>query len=1326
MAWSVLLMLASIIDLSAQDDASLPSRISTLVGSGITLNTFDRPSGLAVDGNGNIYVPDTSRIWKITPAGVVSKLAGGTGLYEEGGSTSTDGTGSSARFRDPHGVAVDGNGNVYVADSGNHKIRKVTPAGVVTTVAGSGMQGNTDGSRGTASFSYPAGVAVDGSGNIYVADIGNHKIRKISPGGAVTTLAGSGIASGQDGVGAEASFNSPIGVAVDGSGNVYVGDELNHKVRKITPTGVVTTLAGGINVWTGDLASFRNPRGVAVDSTGNVYVADRGNHTIRKVTPAGVVTTVAGSSPVQGDMDGTGAAARFRFPEGVAAGPDGTIYIADTGNGSIRKGVPRVAQSISSFPSLPPRTYGDAAFDVVAMASSGLAVTISIVSGPATVSGNTITLTGAGTVILSASQAGNATFAPATSLERSFLVSKSGQTISYPGFTTLPFSNTPYSLPATSSSKLPVVYTLLSGSATLNGSLLKVNGTGSVKLRVSQAGNSNFLAAPSVEVILTIVQNAGTPSNIQLSSSWLFEAANDVGQFSALDTDPGDVITYTLVSGAGDADNAKFSIIGETLGLNVPNSVNKDIQRSVSIRVRATDLAGQVFEKILTLMVVDSNPHAVFRPKGASTTAPCYVNTIFHLTDARGRGINLPKALIEQDKGLFSVIDNDGDPLNAINVRNSEEAFAQISKLDSVPTTVKTVLVIDQSQSIGLANLAKAREAAKALVDSMFPQQEIAVYAFSETAVLKKGFSRDKTALKAAIDSISGLSGTTTDLNGTIHNLLSPLFRNPDSSTSPNATYWSEAFNKQGVNTGFLVVFTDGDDQAARRSIGEVQSIRNSTGKTVHIVGLLKSTESEGNKQNFRDKWAQLANGLAVSVDNVDDLGAKFREVQDDMQNSADSYYWVNYASPRRSANRSFTVTLRNNSNTEASGRLTTNYDASSFFSLQAGVFINRSVSGDVATSLTVARGSTVTVSASSLFGDAASYEWSLSDPSLGTVVPIDANASRASLTVADFNATTTLKVRDTVNSYTRTIPLIIGSGLTSLSSLGIIGSTLSPAFTPDTTNYTASVANATKSLKVSPSATGAFTIKVNGTTVASGSTSPAIPLKVGPNLISVVITDPGGTDSKIYKVTVTRAASSVSTLSKLVIKGAKLSPAFNSAALKYRGKVTKSVKSVTVTPTTSSPVAKITVNGFAVKSGTASKAIALKNGKNVISVTVTAENGSKKTYKITVTRAAASISPTGSGAGLAAVRLIPSEHLPLTTIARILIDGSSYLQISVSRQIGDELTPRVEVSSNLMDWYSGENYTTTLVDSPDLLKVRDDTPMTKDRKRYIRVTYKE
>ncbi len=346
---------------------SATSNAVTLTVSGVVLLQY--PAGLAVDGVGNLYVADSSgnTIRKITPAGLVSMLAGSASTVG-----SQDGTGSNARFNQPGGVAVDAAGNVFVADTGNATIRKITPAGVVTTLAGAAAsRGSRDGVGSGAWFNSPQGLAVDASGNLYVADAMNAAIRKITPDGTVSTLAGAAGAAGEaDGAGRAARFNFPAGIATDNR-QLYVADTYNATIRRIALDGVVTTVAGsagisGGNDGTGSYALFNQPAGVAVDpasDTGAFYVADTGNGTIRRVYPGGAVSTVAGVAGIAGWGDGTGGNALFNQPRGLVVDGNRNLWVADTGNGAIRRITPAgvvttLALTADTTGNTPPPTSG--------------------------------------------------------------------------------------------------------------------------------------------------------------------------------------------------------------------------------------------------------------------------------------------------------------------------------------------------------------------------------------------------------------------------------------------------------------------------------------------------------------------------------------------------------------------------------------------------------------------------------------------------------------------------------------------------------------------------------------------------------------------------------------------------------------------------------------------------------------------------------------------------------------------------------------------------------------------------------------------------------
>ena len=316
--------------------------VITLAGSGSagsadglgTAATFNQPSGIAVDSAGAVYVADSAnhRIRKIDPTGIVTTLAG------SGTAGSADGIGTAAQFDLPQGLTVDSSGRVYVADTFNHRIRAIDPSGMVTTIAGTGSVGSTDGTGTIASFRFPSGLALDAAGDLYVADSANNTVRKIMPNGLTTTVAGNGSFGSVDGMGTAAGFQYPIGVSIDSLGNVYVADEGGNKIRKITPNGMVATLAGsgsyGLTDGNGSAAGFSLPMSVASDAQGNVYVADGPSNKLQQVSSGGVVTTLA-TSEGSGLMDGDGTAACFILPRGLAVDGAGLVYVADAGNSRI-------------------------------------------------------------------------------------------------------------------------------------------------------------------------------------------------------------------------------------------------------------------------------------------------------------------------------------------------------------------------------------------------------------------------------------------------------------------------------------------------------------------------------------------------------------------------------------------------------------------------------------------------------------------------------------------------------------------------------------------------------------------------------------------------------------------------------------------------------------------------------------------------------------------------------------------------------------------------------------------------------------------------------
>lgn len=325
-----------------KDDAPKTLTVSTFAGSGISGDAdgaaataqFSSLYGMTADPQGNVYLCSGHCIKKITPAGQVSTFAGQYNL-----SGYADATGTTAMFSNPLGLTIDAQGNLYVADNGNNSIRKITPAGVVSTFAGNGTSGSANGNGSAARFANPYDVAFDATtGNLFVADYVNQKIRKIDGSGNVSTYAGS-VSGYADGNVSSALFSWPTGIAVDKQGAVYVSDRFNFRIRKITNTGTVSTVAGTANtgLMNGPAASAQFSTSInelEVDDYGNIYVADRDNNCIRKIA-GGEVTTYAGSG-IAGFAEGTPSTAQFNIPWGLGISGN-TLYVADRNNYRIRR-----------------------------------------------------------------------------------------------------------------------------------------------------------------------------------------------------------------------------------------------------------------------------------------------------------------------------------------------------------------------------------------------------------------------------------------------------------------------------------------------------------------------------------------------------------------------------------------------------------------------------------------------------------------------------------------------------------------------------------------------------------------------------------------------------------------------------------------------------------------------------------------------------------------------------------------------------------------------------------------------------------------------------
>jgi sugar lactone lactonase YvrE len=298
------------------------------------------PDGVAVDAVGNIYISDIygQRIRKVNTSGIISTIAGGNG---HGGFSGDGGPATSAQLNDPGGLALDGAGNIYIVDNGNNRIRKVNTNGIISTVAGGGSKGLGDGGPAdSAQLSNPTGITLDGAGNLYIADFGDNLVRKVSIKGIISTVAGGGNKGLGDGGSADSAIlYDPSGVAVDASGNIYIASAYGNRIRKVNTSGIISTIAGDGNPsnpgYSGDggpaiNAELSAPLDVKVDGSGNIYIADANNYCIRKINTSGIISTYAGNGI--GGYSGEGGLAtdaKIGYIPAIALDSYGNLYIAD-------------------------------------------------------------------------------------------------------------------------------------------------------------------------------------------------------------------------------------------------------------------------------------------------------------------------------------------------------------------------------------------------------------------------------------------------------------------------------------------------------------------------------------------------------------------------------------------------------------------------------------------------------------------------------------------------------------------------------------------------------------------------------------------------------------------------------------------------------------------------------------------------------------------------------------------------------------------------------------------------------------------------------------
>jgi gliding motility-associated-like protein len=1109
------------------------------------------------------YAPANTGGAALPGSGTVSTFAG-TGSQGSG-----NGTGIAASFNRPAGIAKDAAGNLYVADSRNNEIRKITPAGVVTTFAGSTTSGRANGTGTAATFNRLNGIAIDPLGNLYVADQSNNQIRKITSAGVVTTFAGAigGGTGSANGIGTAATFNSPAAIATDNQGNVYVVDANNRLIRKIATDGTVTTLAGSAGTagsadGTGTAATFNGPSGIATDALGNVYVADSNNQLIRKITQAGVVTTFAGSVNNAGNADGTGTSATFNAPYGIAVDSIGNVYVSESNNNLMRKITP-----------------------------AGVVTTL---AGIAQATGNT---NGIGSI---------ATF----SNPRGLVVDGNGNLFiaDYNNSLIRKVVVNGYNIDKT----LPVGLVFNQDNGAITGTPTVAMATKTYTVTATNYGGSgvtniNITAIPPAPTVqATNVVFTSTAATTTTASWTVGDGTARVVFIKATNTAnplPVDGTTYTAntVYGSG-------TQIGTTGWYAVYNGSGTSVA-----------ITGLTAGTTYRAMVVEY--------KGAAGGEK------FLTTTGTGNPANV--TTISNDATLSALALSNGTLTPVF-------ALATLSYTASVANTVTSITVTPTTNvtlsTVTVNGTAVSSATASQAISLVVGTNTITSVVTAQDGTTKKTYTVVVTRAPSAIATLSNIAlssgtltpvfaaattGYTASVANTVTSLtLTPTVTDATATVTVNGTAVSSATASQaislvvGANTiTTIVTAQDGTTKQtytvvvtrAPSAIATLSNITLSSGTLTpaFAAGTASYTASVANTvtsltltpTTTASTATVTVNGTAVSsatasqaISLVVGTNTITTVVTAQDGTTKQTYTVVVTRAPSAVATLS-NIALSSGTLTPAFATGTASYAAS----------VANTVTSLTLTPTTTASTATITVN--------------------GTAVS-SATASQAiSLVVGANTIITVVTAQDGTTKQTYTVVVTRApSAIATLSNIALSSGTLTPTFAAGTTSYSASVSNATTSVTLTPTVTDATaTITVNGSAINSGSASAAIPLVVGANTITTVVTAQDGTTKITYSVTVNRAPSANANLVNLAVSSGTLSPVFSNGTSSYTVSVGTFIDRLTVTPTLSDVTASVTING------STSNNVSLNYGNNVITVIITAQDGTtRNTYTINVYRAVA------------------------------------------------------------------------------------------------------
>jgi gliding motility-associated-like protein len=1172
--------------------ATVYSQVTTLAGNNaaglVNANglaaRFRAPYAIASDASGNIYVADYDNnvIRKVTPTGDVSTFIS-TGLSS------------------PAGVAVGPDGNIYIADTGNQLIKMATPAGVVTVIAGNASTGNANGPALSASFSNPQDVAVDASGNVYIADFGNNQIRKLS-GGVVSVLAGSGASGMTNGPFSTASFKNPFGVAVDAAGNVYVADFNNSAIRKVTPAGTVTTLAGsgtaGYLNANGTSARFNKPGDVAVDAIGNVFVTDSYNSVIRKISPNGAVVTLAGAGGYFDRTDGIGGDAIFGFPIGITLDPSGNMYTADNGTNCIRKIITKgyfIDKQLPAGLVFDPTTgiisgtptavtaaanYTIFAYNDAGSSSKTISIAVRLPSTDATLSGLTASVgsinpafvaTGKRYVINVANGTTSTTVTPVLNNPQASLTVNGAPLASGATSNSFPLNlgNNDITIKVTAEDGLTISNYLVSvvrAKATIAGPVISYNTTNNFPVNVTI---SNLAPTNTGGAVPAISYGEVTTFATGVTQPWGI-AADGAGNVYV--TDAGKQIRKITPAGAVSL------FTGTGAGLSNVSGLGSDAQGNVYVAD-----AGNNKIRIIT-------------PAGAVSTLTGIAGNYGYVNGADADAeFASPQGVAVDGLSNIYIADTDTKTIRKRTLDGQVTTLAGTGATGSVngpgssaTFTVPIGIASDFDGNVFVADLLGQ------VIRKITPAGQVSTFAGRGTAG-----EVDGVGTAAAFDSPAAVA---VDPIGTIYVADAANSKIRRITPSGEVTILAgdgqyRLLNGNGMSSSFSYPLGVAADQNGHLFVADYG---NNAVRKIETLGYGIYPHDFLPAGLVFDNKTGIISGKPTTV-------------------TPSRKYKITAYNLGGSSSSTITIQIINISNEARLSNIALNFGTLSPAFASATTTYSASVTKTsiIITPTAMESAANIKINGVAVLSGAASAP-----------VPLALGANAISIVVTATDGVTQ-------KTYTLNVTRTPVPPNADLSGLTVSAGTLSPAFAAGTINYTTAVSNATTTFTVTPTSLNSLAaITVNGTTVASGAQSTAIPLNVGNNTITAIVSDENG-NNKTYSITVVRAASANADLASLGLSDGTLTPVFNAATLTYTATVTNAVTGITITPTTADATAIIKVNGVTVASGAASATIPLNVGANVITTVVTAQDGvTLKTYSLTVTRAA------GTNADLSALAL--------------------------------------------------------------------------------------